>query len=128
MSYQTHLIDQRFRIKTDQFVPAWKVLLAKEYGVTHDFMGEHRPRTLVEVLDGVGLRAEVDEEGNVKAVEWDSGTGGYHLEEFLKDIAPYVHHGSYLKFHDQYGDLTAYRFRNGQVNIETVSMKEDDDE
>jgi len=112
MSYQMHLIDQRFTIKTGRFVQSWKVLLVKEYGVTHDFMGVHRPRTLV------------DEGGNVKGVEWDSATSEYHLEEFLKDIAPYVHYGSYLKFHDQYGDLTIYRFRSGEVKIETIGMKD----
>lgn len=128
MSYKTHLIYQKFLINTDQFVSAWKALLAKEHGVTQDFYGTHRPRTLVEVLDGVGLKAEVDEDGNVVKLVWDGDTNAYHLEEFLRDVAPYVQKGGVLKFHDEYGELTTYRFTGSQVDIETISMKEDDDE
>ena len=128
MTYKTHLISQKFRISTDQFVPAWKALLAKEHGVTQDFSGTHRPRTLVEVLDGVGLVAEVDEGGNVVKLVWDRDSNAYHLEEFFQDIAPYIQKGSFLKFHDEYGDLITYRFTGNRVEIETISMQEDDGE
>lgn len=128
MSYKTHLIGQRFRIKTDQFVLAWKVLLAKKYGVTQDYFGTHFPRTLVEVLDGVGLRAEVDDQGNIKSVEWNSDTNGYHIQEFIKAIAPYVNKGSYLKFHDEYGQITIYRFNGTGVDQETTGGEDDEEE
>lgn len=59
----------------------------------------------------------------VKKVEWDDDTSGYLLE----DLAPYVHPGSYLTFHDEYGDLTVYRFAGGEVKIETVSTREEDE-
>lgn len=121
MTFKTRLIAQRFRITTDQFIPAWKTLVANEQ--------EEKPQTLIEALDSIGLKAEVDVDGNVKGVKWNTDLNAYHLEEFLQEIAPFVKAKSYLKFLDEFGGLTLYRFDGGQIKIKETNLQaEEEDE
>lgn len=127
MSSKTHLINQKILIEHHIFYDAWKEL--KSLGTTTDWRGDHIPRTFVEILDAVGLKAHVDEDGDVCSLEVDE-MNDYHLDNFFKSLAPYVTSGSKLIFFNEYNIRTTYKFSSGRVTITSkdLSTLGDDDE
>lgn len=121
MSFKTQLISQKFLVKHDRFYEAWKQL--KHHGIIRDWRGEHIPRTFVEILDAIGLKAHVDKDGDVCELEVDElNNRDDYLSVFLKELAPYVASGSKLVFFDEHSIRTTYKFTNGSVTERSLDM------
>jgi hypothetical protein len=110
---KTWLIAQQFRVPYEAHRDAWRTL-KETHGFIRDFQGERTARTLVEIFDHVGLKASVNEHGDIISLKAEA-IEEYLLDTFLRDVAFFVAPGSRLAFFNQASLRTLYVFEQGKV-------------
>jgi len=121
MSFKGHLTKSKLVIRYEKFLPAWKEMRVK-HGMNEGRWQKEYARSLIEILSFNGFEAEVNDEGDIVDVNFGDDLNLYHVDDFLRDLAPYVEDGSYLRFLTEYDTSDRYEFLDGRLIATSVEV------
>lgn len=127
MGYCASMVDSSFHIAAED---KQKALVAAKGMKEHyhwvsqgDIQGS---RTLEELLDTWGYDVEVDDEGNIKDISFNSEKLGDEAKMF-EVIAPFVKSGSFIEMQGEDGALWRWTFKNGEMKEITPTIEWNDE-
>lgn len=122
MSYNLHCVKDKILIRADQFVPAWKSLLASP--LWRD--DAKKPRTFIEMCDQIGFHPSVDADGNIIKLGWTESLSGYVVDDFFMLIAQFVEFGT-MHFVSEHGVFLTYQFHDMVLDAGSKNLNEEEE-